>query len=262
MAQTIQYPGNETQTPNATTNATSRLRMVTGSCWPRKCACGRVTPRDPEIRYVVDFGGPRPHPAYVREHSPDYGSYPDSRSRRDDVGPIPGYGPSGPARHLTLERFVRTGAWREAQRRVHRRLADGRFRSNSRQDLVRRPSNRRSTWACKASAGLPPEAAFGIPTPAGIEGRFPAGIRCDRGPLPLRNSRRTVTREDTSSAQDVRGSEGLPFQPKSLCRSRGSPLGVAPGVRAPGCRIEASDRDPSPAVQRNGAARPDTARLG
>ncbi len=43
-------------------NTASRLRTVTGSRWPRKCACGcgLQIPRDPEVRYVVDFGGPRP----------------------------------------------------------------------------------------------------------------------------------------------------------------------------------------------------------
>jgi hypothetical protein len=54
--------------------ATPRLRTVTGNRWPRKCSCGCgfPIPRDPEIRYVVDFGAPRPFPAYLREHSPDY----------------------------------------------------------------------------------------------------------------------------------------------------------------------------------------------
>jgi hypothetical protein len=61
----------------ATTNLPpvgSRLRTVTGNRWPRKCACGcdQKIPRDPEIRYVVDFGAPKPYPAYFREHSPDY----------------------------------------------------------------------------------------------------------------------------------------------------------------------------------------------
>lgn len=52
----------------------ARLRTVTGNRWPRKCACGCgfPIPRAPEIRYVVDFGAPRPYPAFLREHSPDY----------------------------------------------------------------------------------------------------------------------------------------------------------------------------------------------
>jgi hypothetical protein len=50
---------------------TTRLRTVTGSRWPRKCACGcgLNIPRDPEARYVVDFGAPKPYPAYLREHT-------------------------------------------------------------------------------------------------------------------------------------------------------------------------------------------------
>ena len=60
----------------------TRLRTVTGNKFPRKCACGcgLPIPRDPEIRYVVDFGATKPYPAYLREHSPDYGSYGARRS--------------------------------------------------------------------------------------------------------------------------------------------------------------------------------------
>jgi hypothetical protein len=63
---------------------TSRLRTVTGSRWPRKCACGcgLQIPRDPEVRYVVDFGTAKPYPAYLREHSPDCGTYPGGRARK------------------------------------------------------------------------------------------------------------------------------------------------------------------------------------
>ena len=55
-------------------SAPSRLRTVTGNRWPRRCACqcGLEIPRDAEVRYVVDFGAPRPYPAYLCEHSPDY----------------------------------------------------------------------------------------------------------------------------------------------------------------------------------------------
>jgi hypothetical protein len=54
-----------------------RLRSVTGNKFPRRCSCGcgREIPRDPEIRLVVDFGAPRPYPAYSRDHSADFGSY-------------------------------------------------------------------------------------------------------------------------------------------------------------------------------------------
>jgi len=68
---------NSRETPPPNDPTTSRLRTVTGNRFPRRCACGcaQPIPRDPEIRYVVDFGGPRPYPAYLREHSPDFRSY-------------------------------------------------------------------------------------------------------------------------------------------------------------------------------------------
>jgi len=56
---------------------TSRLRSVTGSRWPRKCACGCLLqiPRDPEVRYVVDFGAAKPYPALLRQHSTCSGTF-------------------------------------------------------------------------------------------------------------------------------------------------------------------------------------------
>ena len=79
-----------TQSPEPLRTATpsdptpTRLRTVTGNKFPRKCACGcgLPIPRDPEIRYVVDFGAAKPYPAYLREHSPDYGTYSASRARK------------------------------------------------------------------------------------------------------------------------------------------------------------------------------------
>ena len=73
MQQSITQPARETPTADHAT--TSRLRTVTGNRFPRPCACGcgQPIPRDPEVRYVVDFGAPRPYPAFLREHSPDYG---------------------------------------------------------------------------------------------------------------------------------------------------------------------------------------------
>ena len=87
----IQYPTAERPTPTEPT--TSRLRTVTGNRFPRKCACGCgfQIPRDPEVRYVVDFGGPRPYPAYLREHSPDYGTYHGNPRAREDAEPLPGF---------------------------------------------------------------------------------------------------------------------------------------------------------------------------
>ena len=56
---------------------TSRVQTVTGNRFPRKCACGCgfQIPRDPEVRYVVDFDATKPYPPHLREHSPDYGSH-------------------------------------------------------------------------------------------------------------------------------------------------------------------------------------------
>lgn len=75
---------------------TSRLRTVTGNRFPRKCACGCgfQIPRDPEVRYVVDFGGPRPYPAYLREHSPDYGTYGGKPRARENAEQVPGFVPA------------------------------------------------------------------------------------------------------------------------------------------------------------------------
>ena len=82
------------ETPTEPTTAT-RLRTVTGNKFPRKCACGCAIgiPRDPEIRYVVDFGAPKPYPAYLREHSPDYGTYKGGRARKsqEEFGHVPGF---------------------------------------------------------------------------------------------------------------------------------------------------------------------------
>ena len=95
MQPIVQYPTPERQTPTEPTATVSRLRTVTGNRFPRKCACGcgLGIPRDPEIRYVVDFGAPRPYPAYLREHSPDYGTYQGGRARKteEDCGPVPGF---------------------------------------------------------------------------------------------------------------------------------------------------------------------------
>ncbi|HZY92887.1 MAG TPA: hypothetical protein VFG07_09005 [Thermoplasmata archaeon] len=77
----------ESATPEQPSPTGPRLRTVTGNRWPRKCSCGcnQPIPRDPEIRYVVDFGAPRPYPVYLREHSPDFGSYRAGASARPRV---------------------------------------------------------------------------------------------------------------------------------------------------------------------------------
>jgi hypothetical protein len=42
----------------------------------------------------VDFGGPRPYPAYLREHSPDFGSYRGRPHDRVDLASAPGFVPA------------------------------------------------------------------------------------------------------------------------------------------------------------------------
>ena len=65
----------QTPTTPATQCETSRLRTVTGNPFPRKCACGcdGPIPRDPQLRYVVDFSGPKPFTTCLCEHSRDFG---------------------------------------------------------------------------------------------------------------------------------------------------------------------------------------------
>jgi len=79
--------------PIPTEQTPSRLRTVTGNRFPRKCACGcgHAIPRDPEVRYVVDFGAARPYPAYLREHSPDYGTYRGKPRALENAEPLPGF---------------------------------------------------------------------------------------------------------------------------------------------------------------------------
>jgi hypothetical protein len=94
MQPIVQDPTPERHPPTEPAT-TPRLRTVTGNRFPRKCACGcgLGIPRDPEIRYVVDFAAPRPYPAYLREHSPDYSSYRGGSARKteDDFGKVPGF---------------------------------------------------------------------------------------------------------------------------------------------------------------------------
>ena len=91
MATATQSPEPLRESPN-----TTRLRTVTGSRWPRKCACGcgLQIPRDPEVRYVVDFGAPKPYPAYLREHSPDYGTYRGSPKPNDGTAAVSSFRPA------------------------------------------------------------------------------------------------------------------------------------------------------------------------
>ena len=90
----IETPRDRARAP--TEAGPSRLRTVTGNRFPRKCSCGcgREIPRDPEIRLVVDFGASRPYPAYLREHSPDFGSYRGRPRDRVDLASVPGFVPA------------------------------------------------------------------------------------------------------------------------------------------------------------------------
>ncbi|MGI0156750.1 MAG: hypothetical protein ACREDE_11555, partial [Thermoplasmata archaeon] len=95
MQQSIQQPTREQPTPTEPATS-SRLRTVTGNRFPRKCACGcgHAIPRDPEIRYVVDFGTAKPYPAYLREHSPDYGNYHGRARSSEDATAVLGFRPA------------------------------------------------------------------------------------------------------------------------------------------------------------------------
>jgi hypothetical protein len=42
----------------------------------------------------VDFGGPRPYLAYLREHSPDYGTYRGKPHVREGTQSLPGFAPA------------------------------------------------------------------------------------------------------------------------------------------------------------------------
>lgn len=91
MPSSIIEPTRESHAPTEPATGAPRLRTVTGNRWPRKCSCGcaQPIPRDAEVRYVVDFGASRPYPAYLREHSPDFGTYRGKSSAavkpKDDV---------------------------------------------------------------------------------------------------------------------------------------------------------------------------------
>jgi hypothetical protein len=93
MQTSIQNPTAERPTPTETAPGVTRLRTVTGNRFPRKCSCGCGQPiaRDLEVRYVVDFGAPRPYPAYLREHSPDFGTYKGHAPPRCAGPELPGF---------------------------------------------------------------------------------------------------------------------------------------------------------------------------
>ena len=73
-----------------------RLRTLTGTRWPARCAdgCGQTIPASPDVRVVVDFDA-HPRKTWIPEHSPDASSW---ASRSSGVGRVlprePGPGPS------------------------------------------------------------------------------------------------------------------------------------------------------------------------
>ena len=95
MPSSIIKPAQDTDRALAVDGA-PRLRTVTGNRFPRKCACGCgfAIPRDPEVRYVVDFGTVKPYPAYLREHSPDYGTYRGSPRSAKPTSEAPAFRPA------------------------------------------------------------------------------------------------------------------------------------------------------------------------
>jgi hypothetical protein len=99
MPASMQYQRPSTPPPTTPTKRATnhRFRTVTGNPFARRCSdnCGAWIPRDPTIRYVVDFGAVKPYPTYLREHSPDRDSYRGtSRPRPWELAAIPGYVPA------------------------------------------------------------------------------------------------------------------------------------------------------------------------
>jgi hypothetical protein len=77
-----------------------RLRTITGTRFPSKCACGcgQKIPCDPDLKVVVDFDTSRPRLSYLPEHSPDYETYkPREWRSAEGVRPLPGLQDPAPA---------------------------------------------------------------------------------------------------------------------------------------------------------------------
>ena len=118
--QHITHPTTERATPpNDADTGVSRLRTVTGNRFPRKCACGcgLAIPRDPELRYVVDFGASKPYPAYLREHSPHYGVFQGGPARKaeEEPAPVPGFKTGAEILHESASIREREAAHEEAE---------------------------------------------------------------------------------------------------------------------------------------------------
>ncbi len=63
-----------------------RLRTITGTRWPAKCAdgCGTLIPPGPEVKVVVDFES-HPRKTWIPEHSPDAGTWKGNGSTVSDA---------------------------------------------------------------------------------------------------------------------------------------------------------------------------------
>ena len=63
-----------------------RLRTVTGTRFPAKCAdgCGTEIPADPRVNVVVDFES-RPRKTWIPEHSPDSSTWPPRGPRSESL---------------------------------------------------------------------------------------------------------------------------------------------------------------------------------
>jgi len=70
-----------------------RLRTITGTRFPSKCACGcgQGIPCDPDVKVVVDFDTSRPRLSYIPAHSPDFATYVPRGARSTAAArPLPG----------------------------------------------------------------------------------------------------------------------------------------------------------------------------
>ncbi len=76
-----------------------RLRTITGTRWPARCAdgCGAVVQPSPDVKVVVDFDS-HPRKTWIPEHSPDAGTYRGSGAMAQ---PAPTNGGNGHAAGFT-----------------------------------------------------------------------------------------------------------------------------------------------------------------
>ena len=75
-----------------------RLRTITGTRWPARCAddCGTLIPASPDVKVVVDFDA-RPRKTWIPAHSPDAGVWGKEVSSTPTATPAPANGGSAPS---------------------------------------------------------------------------------------------------------------------------------------------------------------------